>query len=85
MPLTNIPKSGVVVPPANSISSPNGVPTGTQNDLGCRTAPLMETNFRVTGIPCFAKCTLYSVSTLFTTQPTWSGMPAGGISRPVAV
>ena len=46
---------------------------------------MTERNFSVTGTSRSARCTLYSVSTLFTTQPTCSGMPAGGIRRPVAV
>jgi len=53
--------------------------------FGSRTAPATETNFRTTGRPWFAWSTLYRVSTLFTTQPTCRGMPAAGISRPVAV
>ena len=83
-PLMKTPKSGSVAPPASAINSRKDVPTGAQKLFGSRTAPQTERNFRVTGVSCSAMRTLYSVSTLLTTQPTLSGMPAAGISRPVA-
>ena len=81
----NIPKSSTVAPPARVINSRKVVPTGTQNDFASLTAPVTERNFSVTGTSRSARLTLYSVSTLLTTQPTCSGMPAAGINRPVAV
>src|ERR1035437_3370389 len=70
------PKSSTVAPPERAISSRNVVPTGTQNDFPSLTAPVTERNFSVTGTSRSAKLTLYSVSTLFTTQPTCGGHPA---------
>src|SRR5215472_5206963 len=84
-PLMKMPKSCTVAPPARAINSRNDVPTGAQNDFAWFTAPHTDRNFSVTGVSRSAIATLYSVSTLLTTQPTASGIPAGGISRPVAV
>ena len=75
--------SATVAPPAAARQSRNVVPSGTVMVLGSRTAPAIVRVLVVTTRPSAAAATLTKVSTLQHTTPTFSGIPPGGIRRPV--
>ena len=74
----------IPIPPEASRSSRAFVPIGARKSVGRPTAPPVETNVCVTGVPASAPWMFRSVSTLFTTTPTSVGRRPSGTVRPSA-